>query len=321
MNFSFRHLLMLALLCIAGWFSASATSPTRAIDNKCFGLLLVDNISHYTTVGELNNYDNRLRLQNINLTKEDLNAGENVFKFYRTAENGTKHVFAELILNAAAAGTSVTVTPSIRYYDEDDNLTANGGNTSLNYTSRTYMGNDTIDLYGIINYVNDVFSEDVAENMHPASYTYYATFNEQGAEPQPEYTVGDILGSLDLNSLSNGTNTLSAPWGGTITKATTGPGSPYVQIGRNNSITFTIPEGVNDESVTVAITTINTNEGSGTFIINVTNYSATRNTTNYFVVQHMSGGGTITISTKDDNKPRINSTSTIYIYYGNFSGS
>ena len=321
MDFSFRHLLMLALLCVAGWLSASATPQNRAIDNKCFGLLLVDNISHYTTVGELNNYDNRLRLQNINLTKEDLEAGENVFKFYRTAENGTKHVFAELILNATVAGESVTVTPSIRYYDEDDNLTDNGGNAALNYTSRTYMGNDTIDLYGVIDYVNDVFSEDVAENMHPASYTYYATFNEQGAEPQPVYSVGDILGNLDLDSLSSGTNTLSSPWGGTITKTTNGPGAPYALIGKNNSITFTIPEGVNDESVTVAITTTNNNEGAGTFVINGTDYTATKNKTNYFVVQHMSSGGTITISTKEDKKPRINSTSTIYIYYGNYSGN
>ena len=312
-----KHLLMFAMLCTSGWTFVSA-SPTKAIDNQCFGLILVDNISHYTTAGELNNYDNRLRLQNINLTPKNLKAGENVFKFYRTDENGTKHVFSELVLSATATGETTMVIPSIRYYDENDNLTTNGGNTTLNYSSKTYANSDTLDLFGIIDYVNDVFSESVAENLHPAAYTYYATFNEQ--EPGT-FNVGDVLGCLDINTLSSGNNTLSSPWGEAINKATNGPGSPYALIGKNNSITFTIPEGVNDESVTVAITTANNNEGAGIFIINGNTYSATKNKTNYFVVQHMSSGGTITISTQDDNKPRINATSTIYIYFGNYSGN
>ena len=317
MDFSIKHLLMFVLLCVAGWTPASASS-TRAIDNKCFGLLLVDNISQYTTVDEMNNYDNRLRLQNINLTAEDLKSGENVFKFYRTADNGTQHVFAEVVLNAAFSGSSVTVTPSVRYYDEDDNLTANGGNSALNYTNRTYTGNDTIDLYGVIDYVNDVFSESVADNLHPDSYTYYATFNE--VEPV-NYNVGDILGSLDINALSSGSNTLSSPWGGTINKTTSGPGAPHATINRNNSITFTLPEDVDNVSVTVAITTNNSNQGAGTFRINGTNYTATRNTTNYFVVENVTGGGTITISGNNAASPRILSTSTIYIYYGNYNGN
>ena len=312
-----KHLLMFTMLCMSGW-TVAAELPTRVINNKCFGLLLVDNISHYTTVGEVNNYDNRLRLQNINLTTEDLNAGENVFKFYRTTDNGFQHVFAELILTATATAESVTVTPSIRYYDEEDNLTANGGNTAFNYVNRTYAAGDTLDLYGIINYVNDVFSESVAENLHPAGYTYYATFNEVAPVT---YAVGDVLGSLDISSLASGNNTLNAPWGGTISKTTTGPGAPYAVINRNNSITFTIPEGVNNASVTVAITTNNSNQGAGTFRINGTNYTATRNTTNYFVVDNVTSGGTITISGNNAASPRILSTSTIYIYYGNYHGN
>lgn len=311
----YKHLMMFALLSVAGWTTSMALSP-----GERFHLLLVDNISQYTTVGEVNNYDNRLRLQNISLSPADLNSGENVFKFYRTAEDGTKHKFAELCLTASGTSLPMTVTPSIRYYDEDDNVTENGGNAALNYVSRTYTTNDTIDLYGVMDYVNDVFSISVADNMHPASYTYYATFNEAGDEPQPVYQVGDILGSLDINSLANNNNTLSAPWGGTITK-TTGPGTPYAVINRNNSITFTLPEGIDNESVTVAITTINTTQGAGTFIINGGSYTATRNTTNYFVVNNVSSGGTITISGNNASSPRIVSTSTIYIYYGNYNGN
>lgn len=312
-----KHLLMFAMLCTSGWAFASA-SPTKAIDNKCFGLMLVENISHYTTAGELNNYDNRLRLQNINLTPEDLKAGENIFKFYRTDENGTKHVFAELVLSATAVGESTTVIPSIRYYDENDNLNANGGNATLNYSSRTYANTDTLDLFGVIDYVNDVFSESVAENEHPAAYTYYATFNEE--EPV-SFNVGDVLGSLDINTLSSGNNTLSLPWGGTISKTTSGPGAPYAVINRNNSISFTVPEGVNNVSVTVAITTINSNQGAGTFRINGSTYTATRNTTNYFIVNNVTSGGTITISGNNAASPRILSTSTIYIYFGNYNGN
>lgn len=317
MAFSYRHLLMFVVSCLAGWTSASA-SPSRVINNKSFGLLLVDNISHYTTVDESNNYDNRLRLQNINLTAEDLKAGENVFKFYRTAENGTQHVFAELVLNAATAGQNVTVTPSIRYYDESDNLTTNGGNSALNYANRTYTGNDTIDLYGIIDYVNDVFSERVDQNLHPDAYTYYATFNE--VEPVT-YNVGDVLGSLDISSMSTGTITLSAPWGGTLTK-TSSWSSSYATIAKNNSITFTLPDDLPDNAtVTVAITTANSSSGAGTFVINGTNYTATRNTTNYFVVNNVNSGGVITISGNNNTSPRINATSTIYIYYGNYNGN
>lgn len=312
----YKHLMLFALLFVAGWTTSWALSPSER-----FHLLLVDNISRYTTVGEVNNYDNRLRLQNINLTPADLNSGENVFKFYRTADDGTKHKFAELCLTASGTSLPMTVTPSIRYYDEDDNITQSGGNSPLNYPNRVYTTNDTIDLYGVIDYVNDVFSKSVTDNMHPASYTYYATFNEPGDEPQPIYSVGDVLGSLNIAGLSNGNNTLTEPWGGNLNKVTTGAGAPYATISRNNSITFTIPEGVNNESVTVAITTVNTNQGAGTFIINGSNYTATRNRTNYFVVSGVSSGDRITISGNNANSPRIVSTSTIYIYYGNYNGN
>lgn len=313
-----KHLLVFTLLFIAGW--TSVAGQTRS-SSEPFRLLLVDNISHYTTVDEVNNYENRLRLQNVSLTTADLREGDNVFVFYRTAANGIKHAFAELILQTSSLDAPVTLTPSIRYYDENSVVTTTVGNSTLNYVSRTYAEGDTIDLYGVIDYVNDVFSESVVGNLHPDAYTYYVTFNEETVEPQPVYSVGDVLGSLDLNALSSGNNALSAPWGGNINKTTNGSGSPYATINRNNSITFSIPDGVNNESVTVAITTVNNNQGAGTFLINGSSYTATRNMTNYFVVNNVSSGGTITISGNNAASPRINSSSTIYIYYGNYTGN
>ena len=207
-----KHLMMFSLLFMAGWTAALA--QTRAASDP-FRLLLVDNISHYTTVGEVNNYDNRFRLQNVSLTAADLRIGDNIFAFYRTAANGTSHVFAELVLQTTGLDASVTVMPSIRYYDENGDLTTAFGNTTLNYASKTYAAGDTLDLYGVIDYVNDVFSESVVGNLHPDAYTYYVTFNEE--EPVA-YNVGDILGSLDLNTLASGNNTLSELWVGDFYK-------------------------------------------------------------------------------------------------------
>ncbi|MBQ3363238.1 MAG: hypothetical protein IJG42_04765 [Muribaculaceae bacterium] len=308
-----KHLLMFALLFIAGWTSAAGQPRSSS---EPFRLLLVDNISHYTTVGEVNNYDNRFRLQNVSLTAADLRVGENIFAFYRTAANGTSHVFAELVLQTTSLDAPLTVTPSIRYYDENGDLTSAGGNTTLNYTSKTYAAGDTLDLYGVINYVNDVFSESVVGNLHPDAYTYYVTFNEE--EPVT-YNVGDVLGSLDLSTLASGNNTLTSPWGGVLNKSAAGS---YATIDINQSITFRVPWGITNESVTVAITTHSSSQGAGTFIINGTPYQAKRNTTNYFEVANVSSGDLITISGGSNAaSPRISKTSTIYIYYGNYNGN
>ena len=223
--------------------------------------------------------------------------------------------------------TPLTVTPSIRYYDENDNFKANGGYTTLNYRSRTYTANDTIDLYGVIDYVNDVFSVYVGDNQHPAYYDYYATFNEGqgtgGDEPGGDtpggdnHNVGDVIGSYEFPSTASGTVSLTSPWGGSI-YFSNWYNYGYIQSG--NSITYTVPEGYSNSTITVAITTSST-YGSGTFLINGQTYQATAGTTNYFVVNGVSSGDVITISGNNSYSPYLAKPSTIYIYYGNYSGN
>lgn len=311
-----KHLLVFAILFASGWAVVSAQT-TRAIDNKCFGLMLVDNISQYTTAGELNNYDNRLRLQNINLTAEDLKTGNNVFKFYRTAQNGTKHLFAELIMNAAVAGTSVTVTPSVRYYDENNNLTANGGNTAIKYSSRTFAQGDTLDLYGVIDYVNDVFSEEVADNQHPDSYSYYATFNEEGG----------IISTLDFTGYSQGNYSGALPgadpagsWTVTNNGLSAQNGSARIQA--NATLTFTVPATHVGKTVTIALTRNETSAGNSNRYIRINGGSnqnvSTVNTTYYFT---FTAGTTITIQPRSGNTYTSPYFTQIVIYPGEVTGN
>lgn len=131
------------------------------------------------------------------------------------------------------------------------------------------------------------------------------------------YNVGDLLGSIDASGMSSGSNTLSSPWGGTIYVTS----SYYCTISYGYSVTFTVPAGVSNADITVAITTANYNSGAGTFKINGATYTAVKNTTNYFVVSGVSSGDTITISGNNDTSPRMSATTPISIYYGNYSGN
>jgi hypothetical protein len=178
MKHFYKHLLMFALLVIAGWGVSTAQSQagTKAAGEN-FSLLLVDNISQYTHNGEKNMYENKLRLQNVNLTVADLNDGDNFFLFHRVDNQGTDVVFATLNLQASSYGPR-TVTPVLTYSN------AQGGNDVFNYESRTYAMTDTLDLYGVIDYVNDVFEVSTATNSHSTYYNYYVSYdtNVNGAK-------------------------------------------------------------------------------------------------------------------------------------------
>ena len=163
--------------------------------------------------------------------------------------------------------TPVTVTPSIRYYDENGTFTTATGYTTLNYSSKTYATNDTIDLYGVINYVNDEFSQYVGDNLHPAYYDYYATFNEDvesggGDEPQPAtpvLTVSPATVDIDGNEGTTGTFTvtgsdltgnvtITAPAGFTVSPASITPSNGAV----DQAVTITADGTATSGTITVA---------------------------------------------------------------------
>lgn len=167
----YKHLMMFALLVVSVWSMAPAQSQahTRASGDN-FRLLIVDNISQYATDGEKNMYNNKVRLQNINITAADLLDGDNLFLFHRVDDEGADYVFATLNLRASGYGSRM-VSPVLTYSNPQ------GGNAGLNYESQTYAMTDTLDLHGIIDYVNDVFEVSTANNAHSTYYNYYVSYD------------------------------------------------------------------------------------------------------------------------------------------------
>ncbi len=140
------------------------------------------------------------------------------------------------------------------------------------------------------------------------------------APSQGGYNTGDVLGSLDFTGMTSGNNALSSPWGGNVYYTSYGS-TTFATISYGYSVTFTVPSGVSNESVTVAIKTTNNNSGAGKFKINGNTYTATKGIINYFVVNGVNSGDTITISGNNDTSPRIDVSTPICIYYGNYSGN
>ena len=240
----------------------------------------------------------------------------------------TRHIAT----SSNATTGAVVIKPAISY------LTSNSeNNTALNFTARPFANADTAWMSTAIDYVNDVFSVSTARNEHSPYYNYYVTYengNTQGGgdEPQPggdDHTVGDVVGSLDLSTLSSvsgayqSLSDYSYPnWTGGIFKNNT---SCFIQY--SNPLTFTVPSGYSNDIFTIAITTFNDSSyGAGNFLINGTSYSANYGSTNYYVISNVSSGDQITISgntfvSGSTYKPYLDTTSTIYIYYGNYSGN
>lgn len=219
--------------------------------------------------------------------------------------------------NNATTG-AVVIQPKITYVNSSE-----ANNTSLNYTARPFAATDITWMSTAIDYVNDVFSVSTATNEHSPYYNYYVTYengDSQGGGTEPggdDHTVGELIGSYEFPSTASGTVTLTSPWGGSI-YFSNWYAYGYIQSG--NSITYTMPEGYSNATVTVAITTSST-YGSGTFLINGQSYQASAGATNYFVVEGVSSGDVITISGNNSYSPYFAKPSTVYIYYGNYSGN
>ena len=108
-----KHLLMFAMLCTSGWAFAQ-TSLAQRID-----LTLVDNMSSYTTAGELNLYENTLRLNQPSgdnkLTAGMLNDGDNYIVFHRIDDLGNDTEFARINLSAEVTANEQEVIDGISF--------------------------------------------------------------------------------------------------------------------------------------------------------------------------------------------------------------
>ena len=148
------------------------------------------NPEHSQTPQQLNCYDMRFRMAQLDdPTKQikagDLHPGNNLYEFYAIDDFGTEFRFATINLFAegqpssnpsvSAMDAPIKVTPSVEYYTEEGMPVHQtfSHNTTLNYTEKTYTNvNDTVDLYGVIDYVNDTWSANTATNSHPDHYKF-----------------------------------------------------------------------------------------------------------------------------------------------------
>ena len=150
----------------------------------------IDNVNGNTTPQQLNCYDMRFKMAQLDdpakqIKAGDLRPGNNLYEFYAIDDFGTEFRFATINLFAegepssnpsvSAMDAPIKVTPSVEYYTEDGMPVHSTytHNTTLNYTEKIYNNiNDLVDLEGVIDYVNDTWSANTATNSHPDHYKF-----------------------------------------------------------------------------------------------------------------------------------------------------
>ena len=115
---------MFAMLCTSGWAFAQ-TSLAQRID-----LTLVDNLSSYTTAGELNLYENTLRIDQPSgsdkLKAGMLNEGDNMIVFSRQGNNeATRTEFARINLSAVKKAPRAELINTLDFYRDGNSAPAN----------------------------------------------------------------------------------------------------------------------------------------------------------------------------------------------------
>ena len=165
---------------------------------------------------------------------------------------------------------------------------------------------------------------DATPAANVASYTLQVDYVAP-EPPEPEVQLLHTLLGTDFTGSSTGYYdiTLPAPWGGTNVRG----GLNSIIYFRNNynndgsygNITYTIPEGYENKTFTMKITTANDNDGSGNLTVatpqtSAVGHSFSKNETYAWVVT-ASSGEKITITTTDNNySPDI---AKIEVYSGN----
>lgn len=128
-----KQLLTVSLLFVAGWTVTQAQSSGNSDQAMRIGLTLEDNRSVYTTVGELNQYENDLRLGqpsgNYKLTAGMLNEGNNYINFHRIDEWGNDTPIARINLNAQKTMPESEVIDILDFYQ--DGAGAHTGSTAI----------------------------------------------------------------------------------------------------------------------------------------------------------------------------------------------
>ena len=250
-----------------------------------------------------------------------------------TDQNGVYSLDATTITTAqATAGKTITVTfaPNGRQQFNGTITLKSQGATDVTIAltgNGTFV--DPVMLPADENYIDinkfraDWTDETPAANV--ASYTLVVNY----VAPEPEVQLLHSIAGTDFSGSATGYYeiTLPAPWGGTNVRG----GLNSIIYFRNNyqgsgtpgNITYTIPEGYENKTFTMKITTANTSDGGGNLTVATPQTSAVGHTftagETYAWKVTASSGQMITITTTDNNySPDI---ATIEVYSGDATGA
>ena len=117
-----KPLLILAAVAVGTCFVAQSRPDTESSPERRIHIKVADNKSVYTTVGERNNYENLLQLQQpdgpYQLTASMLNEGDNVITFHRIDDQGIDNAVARINLNAQFDVPGLKVVDSFDFGDK-----------------------------------------------------------------------------------------------------------------------------------------------------------------------------------------------------------
>ena len=276
--------------------------------NESLRLVLVDNISQYTTSGEFNHYNNKLKVVQgaTPWLANDLQEGDNLLHFVRIDDQGEETEFATLNyyrggsaifvstndlkfegtssktfkVNTSGVTGTVTLTASSGFTVSPSSFTANGSERTITVT-RTSGTTGTITLTA-----SGVSSQVV-------NLTYSSTVSP--------YTTMDYS-NMEGTSLSASTDEKGGTWTytgtGSYAYGLTGPISNvnYMYFTSDGSATYTFPAGLNLDKAIVAITVQSGSYGTGYLYVNGSSIRYNGSTvTNTFSNVDVSSG-TITIT-------------------------
>ena len=161
---------------------------------------------------------------------------------------------------------------------------------------------------------------DATPEANVASYTLEVS--TKAVEPEPE--VVELLATIDGTAYTGNYQavTLPAPWSGNNVFGGSGAlyfrNATHQQATTDGYIKFTIPEGYENKTFTLKLTTANTNYGSGRFVVGSTQttaveYNMSKNETHSWVVTGSTGEEITITSPEDQYSPDI---ATLEVYSG-----
>ena len=255
-------------------------------NDETLRLVLVDNISQYTTAGEFNNYNNKLHvLQGASpWLANDLNTGDNILHFVRIDDQGEETEFATMNfyrggtaifvstnqlnmtattktfkVNTSGVTGTVTLSASSGFSVSPSSFTADGSDHTITVTrSSGSTGTVTITASGANTQVVNVnYSTDISSII--ANLTPYTTID---------------YSAMSGTSLSSSTDEKGGVWtysgSGSYPYGLSGPidNINYMYFSAGGNATYTFPTGANITSAAVTIETASGSYGTGYLYVN-----------------------------------------------------